>query len=107
MTLHEQNNTQNIRDIIAKAHITCGHSGALATFLSLTGRVNTPHSYKKIEEYVKNCEICQRYDQGDKNLHKMRVWMKKMYNTLGIDIIGPLPRFSKRQEIHHYMHGSL
>lgn len=45
-----------------------------------------------MKEIVSNCLICKQYSRGDVNLQKYRNTLIEPFNTVGIDIIGPLPK---------------
>src|SRR3954454_18967594 len=73
-------------------HPTGGHFGKDATYNKISARFWWKGMYKAIEEYIKTCDSCQR--RGNKGgigyLNPIKV--RKAFERIGIDFIGPLER---------------
>ncbi len=51
--------------------------------------------YDDIKEYIKTCDTCQRFGKPERNepLHSIKVL--QLFERVGIDIVGPLPKTLK------------
>jgi Integrase zinc binding domain len=68
-----------------------GHFNAEATFNKAKRNYYWPRMYKEVESYVRSCDTCQRLGNKKKieQLHPIEVG--KVFDRVGIDIVGPLP----------------
>ena len=76
---------------------TAGHLGREKTFARVSLRYYWPRYYAKTQQYVRNCEICQRFKVEQRALVGLmgRRVIDKPWQVVARDIIGPLPRSSK------------
>ena len=76
---------------------TAGHLGREKTFARVALRYCWPRYCAETQEYVRNCETCQRIkveQRASADLMGRRV-LEKPWQVGAGDIIGPLPRTSK------------
>lgn len=68
-----------------------GHFNTEATFNKAKRNYYWPRMYKEVENYVRSCDTCQRLGNRKKieQLHPIEVG--KVFDRVGIDIVGPLP----------------
>ena len=68
-----------------------GHFNTEATFNKAKRNYYWPRMYKEVESYVRSCDTCQRLGNKKKieQLHPIEVG--KVFDRVGIDIVGPLP----------------
>ena len=87
------------REVLHECHddSTAGHLGREKTFARVALRYYWPRYYAETQEYVRNCETCQRHkveQRAPAGLMGRRV-VDKPWQVVAGDIIGPLPRTSK------------
>ena len=86
-------------EVLKLAHdsVFAGHLGITATKKSLMSRFTWPGVTKDIANYVKSCEICQKYAKRKPKLPLGKMEMVKTpLEKVAIDIIGPLSETSKK-----------
>jgi alpha-L-fucosidase len=68
-----------------------GHFNANATYHRLHPLYYWPRMYKSIENYIQQCDVCQRRGKPKRTdpLHPIPV--REIFDMWGIDIVGPLP----------------
>ncbi|KAJ3645713.1 hypothetical protein Zmor_023352 [Zophobas morio] len=87
----------NKREAIIRDHHdapSAGHYGAERTYYKIIQRFYWTGMRKMIQEYVKNCEMCQRYkisNQKPAGLLQTPV-MRQQFESISIDLFGPLPK---------------
>lgn len=76
---------------------TAGHYGIERTINRITQLYYWPKMRKDISEYVKDCIECKRYKPSNMKPAGLvqTVNSKKRFETIAIDLFGPLPRTSK------------
>jgi ribonuclease HI len=68
-----------------------GHLGVKKTFRKLS-RFWWPQMHKQVEEYIKSCDICQRYKdpKGLPHGYMHNIPVSRIFQHLHLDIIGPV-----------------
>ena len=76
-------------------HLTGGHFGRDVTYDKIKQKYYWENMKTDIEEYVKTCDKCQRRGQkgGEGYLNPIKV--RKAFEMIGIDFVGPLNRTRK------------
>ena len=72
----------------------CGHLGISKTMEKISSRFTWQHMKKDITEYVKSCEVCQKYKHSytkPKGLLQ-HVKAKSVFDTICVDFLGPYPK---------------
>ncbi|CAF5213997.1 unnamed protein product, partial [Rotaria magnacalcarata] len=79
---------------LAHDHPTSAHLGRRKTLFRLSTRFSWPHMRRDIEPYVRSCKLCQQYKVSNKKSSGLMrpIVDNEPWNTLGIDITGPLPK---------------
>jgi len=79
-------------------HPTGGHMGIESTYNKIKERYYWNQMFEDIREYIKTCNICQRFGKPERNepLHSIKVIQP--YERIGIDIVGPLPETKKKNK---------
>ncbi|XP_025264171.1 uncharacterized protein LOC112637817 [Camponotus floridanus] len=76
---------------------TAGHLGIAKTIARIAERHYWPGMFRDIAKYVRRCETCQSFKAAQQRpagkLHAMEV--KRPWEQVSIDLIGPLPRSKK------------
>ncbi|KAI5152149.1 hypothetical protein ENBRE01_2605 [Enteropsectra breve] len=80
---------------IARAHEELGHAHDEATYLFLKQCVKWERMREDIREFVKKCELCQRFGGCRKNGPIQRIRLEEPFSLIGIDLVGPLPKTDK------------
>src|ERR1700752_5098539 len=75
-----------------------GHFGIKKIYEKLKMRYYWKGMIEDIKKYVGSCDICQRYKAGEKGeeLHPIKV--NKIFERVGIDIVGPLPETGRKNK---------
>ena len=87
------------REVLQECHddATAGHLGREKTFARVALRYYWPRYYAETQEYVRNCETCQRFkpeQRAPAGLMGRRI-VERPWQVVAGEIIGPLPRTSK------------
>ena len=79
-------------------HPTAGHLGLEATYNKIKERYYWNQMYDDIKEYIKTCDMCQRFGKPERkeSLHSIRI--KQPFERIGIDIVGPLPETTRKNK---------
>ena len=72
-----------------------GHLKAEATFNRIRSKYYWNNMRKTIQDYVDNCEVCQRDGKRRKNEALRTIKVDQPFGRVGIDIVGPLPETKK------------
>lgn len=78
----------------------CGHQGMFKTYKRLHDVVFWPKMWGDVKEYIKSCSTCQTYKgENKKPCGKLQqTVVTKPNEMIGVDIMGPFPRSSDRNE---------
>lgn len=69
----EQLTEDQKREIIQIHQFESGHGGIEPTYILMLRERQWEGMYKDVETYIKECEVCQRYTLGPRNLQKFRI----------------------------------
>lgn len=74
-----------------------GHLGIAKTITRISNKYYWPRMYRDIASYVRRCSSCQKYKQSQQQTAGKMQFPKinGCWDTVSIDIVGPLPRSSK------------
>ena len=78
---------------LAHAHVSAGHPGPARTIKQARKYFFWPRMVNDIKSFVGNCTICQRVKTGGNPLLPLKTYPtpKESWETVSVDLIGPLP----------------
>ncbi len=88
----EINCVNRLESIIAEAHHLSGHLSSAITYELIKNHYDEQYKFKDIANYVSNCLKCKRKKGYEGNRKFNPIVINDFFNTIGIDVIGPLPR---------------
>jgi hypothetical protein len=68
-----------------------GHQGIQRTYERIKLYVSWPNMKSEIEEYIKNCNVCQRNKVKTRQELEITDTQSEPWNKIALDILGPLP----------------
>ena len=87
-------------DILKRSHDDPlgGHFEIRKTYEKLKEKYYWKQIIENIKEYISSCDICQRYKGTEKGeeLHPIKV--NRIFERIGIDIVGPLPETHRKNK---------
>lgn len=67
-----------------------GHSKINSTYLALKERNIRGVTQKEVKTVIDKCLVYKMYSSNDKNLNNYRINFVRPFNTIAVDMIGPL-----------------
>lgn len=97
-----------VNDVLSMMHDqpTGGHFGMKRTFESVKRRFFWPSIQEDVHEYVRSCDICQKRKGNNNKPYGMLGTIpipSQIFETIGLDLIGPLPP-SSRSRTQYVLH---
>lgn len=79
---------------------TSGHRGIEKTYNKLRSKFYFRNMIKYITQYILNCEVCRHCSRRLEPVPPLRaIQVRKPFEIIGIDIVGPLPTSNRRKYI--------
>ncbi|KAI5152483.1 hypothetical protein ENBRE01_2864 [Enteropsectra breve] len=79
---------KKITETIESAHISTGHSGIEATYITLQKQGITNITLEQVRSYIKNCNTCIQFKKGGNKYKLFPGNHNGPFDTIGIDLIG-------------------
>src|SRR6185436_5270281 len=76
-------------------HPSAGHFGIEKTYQKIKKRFYWTTMLKDIKQYIKYCDSCQRRGKKGGKSHLYPIPIEDVFERIGIDYIGPLPKTAK------------
>ncbi|KAG0442587.1 Transposon Tf2-9 polyprotein [Dictyocoela muelleri] len=80
------------KSVISRIHEETGHGSIEVTYLYLIKNYYWPGAFKDIKDQVNSCIVCSKFRKKNGKFQKFRNKLKRPFECVQIDIIGPLPK---------------
>ena len=92
-----------IAEVLRQCHgsSTIGHLGIAGMFRLVNLKYFWPGQYADVKRLVETCDVCQRFQQCESSQYRLHHIPPPptIFNTLGLDTIGPLPLSNGKQYV--------
>ncbi|ELQ76078.1 RNA-directed DNA polymerase, LTR Retrotransposon [Trachipleistophora hominis] len=78
--------------IISKAHPAVEHGGINSTYNILAKRYKWKNLKREVIDFIKVCEPCTKFRDSLRDIQRIRINLKELFETIGLDIIGSLTK---------------